>query len=185
MGKLKPPKRWVCILKRIPMNQKVIGAEIGVLYGQTAMKLLENRPNLLHIMVDPWSADNKDESYIDSGAHDGVADQAFFDHAYKTTMKNIRPFLKRTKIFRMKSLEAAKMIKDFSLDYVFIDGDHSYDGVHRDIEAWKSKVKPGGWIGGHDYKSPRFAGVVCAVHEFFQEGDISHEDDKTWFVRKK
>jgi predicted O-methyltransferase YrrM len=60
---------------------------------------------------------------------------------------------------------AASVIQD-QVDFVFIDGDHSYDGVIRDIKAWLPKVKPGGVIAGHDlhYEYP---GVVRAVREVF------------------
>ena len=79
---------------------------------------------------------------------------------------------------RMDSVEAAKRVEDGSLDFVFIDGDHSYDGCKRDIAAWTPKVKLGGWIGGHDY-SERW-GVKRAVDETTQE--VERDADATWFA---
>jgi hypothetical protein len=72
-------------------------------------------------------------------------------------------------------------VLDGSVDLVFIDADHSYEGVKADIEAWLPKVKVGGWIGGHDYKSPRFPGVERAVHERFDQ--VEHGANSTWFWR--
>jgi SAM-dependent methyltransferase len=40
---------------------------------------------------------------------------------------------------------------DGSVDLLLVDGDHTYEGVKRDIEAWWSKVKPGGLLFFHDY----------------------------------
>lgn len=45
-------------------------------------------------------------------------------------------------------------------DVVFIDGDHSYEGVCSDIYNWRSK----GLLCGHDYEVERPT-VVCAVKE--------------------
>lgn len=56
--------------------------------------------------------------------------------------------------FKMKSKKAVELFKDNSLDYVFIDGDHSYEEVCHDIDAWRMKVKKGGILAGHDYGEP-------------------------------
>jgi hypothetical protein len=48
-------------------------------------------------------------------------------------------------------------------DMVFIDGDHHYENVHRDIETWKERLAPGGLLCGHDY--PNYSGVKQSVEE--------------------
>jgi len=65
-----------------------------------------------------------------------------------------------------RSLFFAKYFEPRTLDIVFIDGDHEYEGVSNDIEAWLPKVKNGGIIAGHDYDTP-FPGVMKAVDEAF------------------
>lgn len=50
----------------------------------------------------------------------------------------------------MRSEDAASIFKDQSCDFVFIDGDHSFEATMRDIEMWMPKVKPGGILCGHD-----------------------------------
>lgn len=52
---------------------------------------------------------------------------------------------------RYKSWEAAETFQDNDLDMVFIDADHSYESVIKDIDAWLPKVKVGGILAGHDY----------------------------------
>lgn len=69
-------------------------------------------------------------------------------------------------IYRMPSVEAAKLHRAHSADLVFIDANHTYPFVKQDIEAWLEIVKPGGVIGGHDYTTG-FPGVMQAVDEFF------------------
>ncbi|NBU97820.1 MAG: class I SAM-dependent methyltransferase, partial [Spirochaetia bacterium] len=42
------------------------------------------------------------------------------------------------------------------LDFLFIDGDHTYEGVKKDYNDYKKYVKNGGWIGFHDIKDTEF-----------------------------
>jgi predicted O-methyltransferase YrrM len=69
---------------------------------------------------------------------------------------------------------------DNSLDMVYIDGDHSYEGCKRDLEASFRKVRPGGWILGHDYemnmqkaRTQWVFGVKRAVDEFCSKANQS------------
>ena len=63
---------------------------------------------------------------------------------------------------RKDSAEAARDIPDKSVDMVFIDADHSYEGCKRDIETWLPKARK--IICGHDY-SQNWPGVVKVVDE--------------------
>lgn len=62
---------------------------------------------------------------------------------------------------------AADAVDDGSLDFVFIDADHSEKAVWGDIARWAPKVRPGGWVGGHDYDPRKFPGVVKAVDRVY------------------
>ena len=48
-------------------------------------------------------------------------------------------------------MEAVKDFKDNSIDFVYIDGNHTYDYVTQDITEWSKKVRKGGIVSGHDY----------------------------------
>lgn len=48
------------------------------------------------------------------------------------------------------SWEAAENFENESCDFIFIDADHSYESVKKDILAWYPKLKPGGSFAGHD-----------------------------------
>ncbi len=67
-------------------------------------------------------------------------------------------------VLRCPSLDAAKRFALNSLDFVFIDADHTYDAVASDLAAWVPIVKPGGVIAGHDISFP---GVLRAVRDAF------------------
>ena len=87
----------------------------------------------------------------------------------------------------MTSLNAAKLHNDSSKDMVFIDADHSEKAVIEDINAWWSKVKSKGWIGGHDYDYPGANfGVKKAVDTFARTNSLplQVDVDYTWFLQK-
>ncbi len=79
------------------------------------------------------------------------------------------------------SVSAAPTFANGSLDFVYIDADHSYESVKEDIATWLPKIKAGGFIGGHDY-TPEGEGVMRAVNEVFQKPDITFQDG-SWLKR--
>ncbi len=70
------------------------------------------------------------------------------------------------------SSERASTYKDGSLDFVFIDADHSYAGVVKDISAYWKKLRIGGVMAGHDYDCGWF-GVKNAVDDFFGKNELN------------
>jgi hypothetical protein len=80
-------------------------------------------------------------------------------------------------------VEASKKFNDNSCDVVFIDMEHTYNAVKKDIEAWLPKVKTGGYIAGHDYTSD-WQGVIDAVNEIFGKENILNIDT-CWIYKKE
>lgn len=65
------------------------------------------------------------------------------------------------------------------VDFIFIDGDHTYTGVKLDFYMYKEFVKPGGWIGFHDIKNTEFhRSLGCYVDKFWDE----IQNEKKWFL---
>lgn len=62
---------------------------------------------------------------------------------------------------------------DRPLDYLYIDADHSYDGVRADLAQWTPYVKPGGLLLGDDYGSGMYPGVQQAWDEFEAAHDLT------------
>jgi predicted O-methyltransferase YrrM len=54
------------------------------------------------------------------------------------------------------------------LDFLFIDGDHTYEGVRRDFELYGPLMSVGGWIGFHDI-IPDPSDAMNEVHRFWEE----------------
>lgn len=65
-----------------------------------------------------------------------------------------------------------------SLDFIYIDAEHDYVSVKKQINDWWSKVRKFGVIGGHDYN---IGGVEKAVNEIFGKPDKIFEDT-SWMV---
>lgn len=160
-------------------------AEIGVFAGDTSRRLLQRR-DLTLLMVDSWRGAG--ESYVgDSGDWHATLTQQQQDEFYKKTVEAVKFAGERAQIHRCTSQGAAALAPPGYFDCVFIDADHSYEGAKADIESWAPKVKPGGWLAGHDYENtdfPKF-GVTQAVQEWAQREGLSVElgDNFTWFIR--
>lgn len=79
------------------------------------------------------------------------------------------------------SQKVHKKFPDKSVDFLFIDGDHRYEAVKKDIQLWLPKIIPGGFISGHDYVREGNCGVIDAVNEFFPNINIM---GRVWYIRK-
>jgi len=97
---------------------------------------------------------------------------------------NMKPVQDKFDLVVGDSAEAADKFEDKSLEFVFIDADHNYEFVKKDILAWLPKIKEGGVLAGHDYLY--FVGVKQAVDEIFgNRNDARYTDEDCWFVSIK
>lgn len=86
-----------------------------------------------------------------------------------------RGVLDKVAFLQKLSWEAAKDLEgDF--DFVFVDGDHSLEGIERDWLDWSGRIAPGGHIALHDTTVPAHDPTVAALgsHLYF-EGHIRHD----------
>jgi methyltransferase family protein len=168
----RPQPRRQGLLDRLPRGG--VCAEIGVWEGDFSEKLLESlRPARLHL-IDPWQAVTGD-GY--AGACYGgrlVEGQMEMDRRFTAVLDR---FARErgdgiVEVHRLTSLEAVERFRDGELDVVYIDGDHSYEAVRADLEAYAPKVRPGGLLAGDDYGVEGWwqGGVTRAVDEFVAAG---------------
>lgn len=118
-------------------NKALKGAEIGVLYGLNSENILENLAMEKLYLIDIWDDyGESDNSYNHQNAYNEVK----------------RKFGNKTNVEILKgySSEIAKKIEDHSLDFVYIDANHSYEFVYQDLCSWNPKVKKNGIVAGHD-----------------------------------
>lgn len=72
---------------------------------------------------------------------------------------------------------ACKLFDDASLDFVWIDGDHSEGAFYADVVNWLPKIKPGGWLGGHDYDHPAHPGIAKVCGELLPDHEVIPADE--------
>jgi len=180
-------QRGTAILTRTPPAGRV--AEIGVLLGRLSAHLLLKRADISLLMVDNWAtADEQPAAYRATRDDHAQHDRSRVQDHERQARAAVKRFGNRAQIVKASSVDAAAGVDEHSLDVCFIDADHSYEGVTDDLKAWLGKVKPGGWIGGHDYRNPdpRFRfGVTEAVDDWATQVGTSIETDLnfTWWAK--
>ena len=120
------------------------GVEIGVESGTYSETLLKNNPGLRLFSIDPWKAYSDFRDYTK---------QDKLDDLYQEAKRRLKPY--NCEIIRKFSLKAVKDFADNSLDFVYIDGNHSFLNITSDIVEWSKKIRVGGIISGHDYAKHR------------------------------
>lgn len=90
--------------------------------------------------------------------------------------------LENVHFLRLPSALAARSFSDQSLDLVYIDGWHRVMPCIVDLLSWLPKLKPGGWIGGHDYTTGAYSEVIPAVRYVLGEPDHVFSDS-SWLKR--
>lgn len=125
------------LIEYLPENLTMI--EVGSYAGESAVIFAET---MAHITcIDAWT---------------GYAEDA--EEAFDNRIRDIPNITKIKARFEDVDLEPA--------DFVYIDGEHDYESVRKDIDQWLPKARR--FIGGHDYKE-KFPGVMKAVDETFGE----------------
>jgi len=139
------------------MNLKV-GVEIGVDKATFSQHILNRSKIEKYYCVDTWQDNFGSGFKPDYFAKDGNV-------RFNEASSNLKDHIDRVMMMRMNSMEAVSKFEDNSLDFCYIDGDHSLEGIYEDVVHWTPKVKIGGIIAGHDYKDGKNSGI----NNFFGE----------------
>lgn len=144
--------------KSAHLSEGSVGVEIGVDFGDGAARWLESSISKLHL-VDPWIQQDVD--------HWTAQDQELMDQRFEFVKKRFKDE-PRVEIHRQLSSDFFKTLHDNSIDWVFIDGDHSTEGAYSDLIDSFRVVKPGGIIAGDDmHGCSRWAAEVRVAYERF------------------
>lgn len=125
----------------------------------------------------------------------GIAERTNIFEKFVNNMIELGHF-DRININRASSIEISELFGNESFDFIFIDGDHRYDFVSKDIALYYPKLKKGGIVCGHDYEGGGYNeeyinqdfvenkhhGVVKAVNEFFK-GEAKQEFVFWWYQK--
>ena len=112
-----------------------VGVEVGVDQGEYGIKLCEAGLKVYGI-----------DSYV---AYKEYKEPKSYVNHHKQALKNLKGY--DYKIIKKFSMDALADFEDGSLDFVYIDGNHSLPYITEDIFGWESKLRKGGIMSGHDY----------------------------------
>jgi SAM-dependent methyltransferase len=167
-----------------------VGAEIGVAQGAFSAAILERaRPRELHL-IDPWSHLEPGSGLLegagllaglgaapdDGGPLAPPPPNQAGDADYASIVARFAGD-PRVRLHRQYSYRIAPSFAADMFDFVYLDGNHHYEFVLRDLEDFAARLKPGGLLFGHDYFEDDFArrehyGVVEAVGTFLKRSDF-------------
>ena len=149
------------LLPRVPSGGTYL--EVGTFFGRSLSFVGAERPDLHLVAIDQWL-----DEWDDAGERLPVGpDRERRDKyggmfkAFVGTMQEHAPdVLSRATVLRGRSIEILRTLAAASADLVFLDGDHTYDGLKADIEEGLRIVRPGGILAGHDFTRVSWGGDV-------------------------
>ena len=163
----RPSTRFVkkCLVRNLTV------VEIGVRRGYNALNMYKQLDIKKMYLVDPYcSYPNPDGRILDFSSSEAVAQKLVGN--------------KPSVVFMKETSDVASLHIPDNLDFVYIDGDHSYNAVKRDLFYWYPKVREGGILAGHDFNA-RHKEVCQAVTELVDEkGIFLHREDPDWWLVK-
>jgi hypothetical protein len=146
-----------------------MGLEIGVKEGKNAETIQKIFNFETLILVDPWV--NQKNRAADSD-HSNSRHEEYYQETKERFRSDPRVHIRRT-----YSSSILGTLKNESFDFIYIDGDHSYEGAKHDLKFIR-KVKLNGIFAGHDFTNNKHSmtrkgyGVQKAVMEFMQLNDL-------------
>ena len=143
--------------------------EIGAYSGEGTVVIAKHFKEVM--AIDPWL-----NGY---DINDRASQQCPMKFVFETFQERTTP-LGNVSYSRGKSLDALEFVKDGELDFIYIDGDHRYEGVLADLKGWKAKLRAGGVIAGHDWS---FKSVQQALVEVFKDKEAVLFQGDSWAIK--
>ena len=157
-------------------NKKIIAVEIGSLRGYNAESILKELNVEKLYIVDPY------ERYVDYVKSEPKTVNELLV-AKRKAKKRLKKYLKKIVWIKKLSDDAIHDIPE-NVDFIYIDGNHEYEYVKRDMENYYKKLKKNGILAGHDITS--FKGVGHALVEFCSKRKIKPMITVSdWWIIKK
>jgi hypothetical protein len=133
---------WRRVIDAIEARQMV---EVGVWKGEFARDMLEHCTSLTrYYMIDPWAElpDWNKPFNVEARTFEAVYDEAMQATAFAAD---------RITVLRGRTKEVVDRIPDASLDFAYIDGDHTLRGITIDLQRILPKLKEGALLAGDDF----------------------------------
>lgn len=121
--------------------------EIGVWRGDFTALALKAAPSIeRYFMIDPWRP-------LDAWNKPYNVDAPSFDEHYAAALAATEFAADRRRVLRGRTVDVIDQVEDASLDFIYVDGDHTLRGVSIDLIASWPKLQSGGWMAGDDFGS--------------------------------
>jgi hypothetical protein len=155
------------------LPEGLVGAEIGVQHGAFSRTIIDGcKPRLMYL-VDCWEFSH------------GITSS---DTQHLKALRNALDEVARemcdgtVRVVPAWSRDGAQWVEDNTLDFIYIDGDHRLSGIRSDLAMWVPKVKPGGWVLGHDTQKPA---IMQALKEYTKQKIILTEHNNSFVYQKE
>lgn len=133
---------WVSFLQEKELKNV---AEVGVFKGDFAEKILLSCQGITkYLMIDPWR-------HLDDWNKPANVFDETFQNFYEETMHKTNFAVEKREVFRGRTQDVQDDIENNSLDFAYIDGDHTLRGISIDLIAIWGKIKSNGYIAGDDF----------------------------------
>ena len=179
VGVVRSPERpSIEFIKNKFGDKALVGLEIGTFEGENAKHILKDLNIKKLYLIDPWASYQEYKSYsFGSGQKENLS------KAYKKTLKRIKKYRDKVVLLKKFSSDALEDIKEY-LDFVYIDGNHNYEFVKKDMEDYYKKLGREGILAGHDISK---AGVTRAFCEFVvkTKNKSPHIGHRDWWIEKQ
>lgn len=159
------PRPFTKMLKQKYGNTPLVGCEIGFGHGGNAESILQELNIKKLYCVDPYFGQ---QPYLDTGV---MVDWYMKNEDSEKRIHKL--YNHYPVVFVTATSDKAFQEGDipFKLDFIYIDGCHTYDYALRDIKNSMTHVKKGGYVGGHDFANGGLTGVEQAVFRYYKATD--------------
>jgi len=165
------------------LNLPLIACEVGVAQGLFSEDLLNQGLERLY-SIDNWGK-------IHGVTGDGAFHEIWHLKNHAAAQERLSKFGSKSVILKGMSAYMANYINKESIGLIYIDANHSFEGVKEDIQAFYPKLVVGGVMAFHDYENDIDYGVKSAVREFCEPRNIeihlipenSKQDAGAFFIK--
>jgi hypothetical protein len=143
-----------------------VGCWLGRSTAYLAQRIKESGKSITLYAVDNWQGGDEDENRTNGDARRSAVAKAVGNDPERLLYLFVRNmcecgFSGAYSALVLDSVLAAGRFKDRSLQFVFVDADHTEQRVYADLCAWWPKVAPGGTMAGHDFNETGPNAAVC------------------------
>eukprot|EP00397_Hematodinium_sp_SG-2012_P066556 GEMP01100159.1.p1 GENE.GEMP01100159.1~~GEMP01100159.1.p1 ORF type:complete len:200 (+),score=28.13 GEMP01100159.1:132-731(+) len=152
------PLNFAALVRRGVRSPPMKIVEIGVLRGEFGSSFLKNlNYSFQYTGIDPWLAQVRAGPDPDDSEGHNSSFEADDIHQERMvqTIRAFKEHWRDVRLFKLGSREASRIFENGTVDFVFCDGRHTFNGVTQDLVSWWPKMAPGGLLTGHDYSDKK------------------------------